>query len=52
MEATPDLADSIYLTGGPFGPEASVAAVAIATGVGAVTLWLALHRRRSAAEPA
>jgi membrane protease YdiL (CAAX protease family) len=52
MEATPDLADSIYLTGGPFGPEASVAAVAIATGVGAVTLWLALHRRTAVAEPA
>jgi hypothetical protein len=33
-----------WLTGGAFGPEASLPAVVICTAVGATTLWLALRQ--------
>ncbi len=37
---------SVLLTGGSFGPEASLPALLVCTGVGAATLWLAWKRNR------
>ncbi|HEY6916034.1 MAG TPA: type II CAAX endopeptidase family protein [Allosphingosinicella sp.] len=44
--STPDPAAAAYLSGGPFGPEASLPGLAVGTLVGAGTLWLAWQRGR------
>lgn len=48
--ARPDV--SVLLTGGSFGPEASLPALLVCTGVGVGTLWLAWKRNRLAVETA
>lgn len=46
-DSAPDPGDPELLTGGAFGPEASLAALFVATGAGFLTLWRVRDRLRS-----